>query len=258
MIRQALSSAGRVLLGATYPRRCAACGIGIGTAGCPFCPGCDETLRREGAQPACPTCGHRLGIYGLDEQYRCIACRDRELRCDGVARFAPYEGMVRELLLGFKFRGRDGLDAVIGGLVAEAVQAAGWFKHVDALVVVPTHWRHDWGRPIYAAGVIGAILRKRTGLRAVRVMRRVAAGPHQYELPREQRAENIRGKFAMIPGGRVRGARLCLVDDVSTTGATLNECAGVLKRAGARRVFAAVFAKVDTMAHLVGEGIEWV
>jgi predicted amidophosphoribosyltransferase len=77
------------------------------------------------------------------------------------------------------------------------------------------------------------------------VLRRVRGGPHQIGLSHSQRVENVRGAFAMARGVTLRGARLLLVDDVMTTGATLNECAKVLRRGGAAEVYAAVVLTVD-------------
>ena len=76
------------------------------------------------------------------------------------------------------------------------------------------------------------------------MVKRVRGGPNQYELASAaQRAENVRGAFAVVPGARLKEARLCLVDDVTTSGATLAEVRRVLKHAGAAGVYAAVLAK---------------
>lgn len=85
---------------------------------------------------------------------------------------------------------------------------------------------------------------RRLNLPLVRVLRRTRAGPHQIGLSYTARAANVRGAFAMRPGVELRDARLLLIDDVRTTGATINECAKVLQASGAAEVYAAVVVAV--------------
>ena len=149
----------------------------------------------------------------------------------------------------FKYGGRDELDVYLGGLLAEVIELADWSDAVDALVYVPTYWRHSIGRTFYAPKVVARVVSRLTGIPSAPVLRRVAGGPHQFNVPRSKRAANVRGKFAMICGAGVEGANLCLLDDVSTTGATLDECARILRKAGARAVYGAVIGKVDIETH---------
>jgi len=159
---------------------------------------------------------------------------------------AHYEGATARLVRAFKYGGRDQLAELAGRALSEAIVVSAWSGSADALVVVPTHWRHALGRRFYAPALVCGVVSRVTGIPRGQVLRRVAAGPHQFDVPRAQRAANIRGKFALVRGASVAGARLCVIDDVSTTGATLNECARVLKQAGAQAVYGAVVAKVDT------------
>lgn len=150
----------------------------------------------------------------------------------------------------FKYEGRDLLDDFLGRLMVDALTACAWAGGVDAVVCVPSHWSHRVRVPLYAPKLLARIVSRRAGIPRVTVLRRTAGGPHQMDVPRSARPANIRGKFAMIPGTRLAGATLCVLDDVSTTGATLNECAKVLKRAGAKAVYGLVFAKVDVRTNL--------
>lgn len=134
----------------------------------------------------------------------------------------------------------------MAGSLAEAVEGSPWFRRVEAIVSVPTHWRHRLGRPLYAADALAERLARATGLPRVRVLRRVRAGPHQIGLSFTDRQANIRGAFALRRGVTMEGARVLLIDDVKTTGATLNECAKVLRAGGAAEVFAAVVVTVGT------------
>lgn len=141
-------------------------------------------------------------------------------------------------------------EVISEAFLSEVIELAPWFESAEALVWVPTHWRHSLGRRFYAPRVIAGAVSRCTGIPLARLLRRIVGGAHQFDVPRSDRPANIRGKFAMMPGAGVQGARVCLIDDVSTTGATLNECARMLKKAGAAAVYGAVIAKVDTNVYL--------
>ncbi len=95
-------------------------------------------------------------------------------------------------------------------------------------------------RPLYPAEALAAAVAQATDLPQLPILLRIRAGAHQVGLSFAQRAANVRGVFRLRKGVRLHDARLLLVDDVRTTGATLEECAKVLRRSGAREVFAAV------------------
>ena len=150
------------------------------------------------------------------------------------------------LIRAYKYHGRTRLEPLLSGWLSEAVASAPWWSRVEAIVSVPTHWRHGLGRPLYAADALADRVAKAAALPRARVLRRVRAGPHQIGLSFSDRAANVRGAFAMCRGVTMNGTRLLLIDDVKTTGATLNECAKVLRAGGAAEVFAAVVVVVDT------------
>ncbi|MGB2985954.1 MAG: phosphoribosyltransferase family protein [Phycisphaerae bacterium] len=140
----------------------------------------------------------------------------------------------------YKYHGCEELEPVLGGWLAEVVGEAPWLDRIEAIVSVPTHWKHRLGRPLYAADMLASIVARKTGLPHVPILRRVRGGPHQIGLSYTARVENVRGAFAIRRGVALRDARLLLIDDVKTTGATLNECAKALRHAGAAEVYAAV------------------
>lgn len=131
---------------------------------------------------------------------------------------------------------------MLGGWLADAVKTASWVCCIEAVVSVPTHWSHRLRRPLYAAETLAAVVAKRTHLPHLPILRRIRGGPHQIGLSHTRRAENVRGVFAIGKGVTLRGAHLLLIDDVKTTGATLAECAKVLRKGGAAEVYGAVLA----------------
>lgn len=244
MALQILSKEFDVVLNVIFPRSCLLCGSAVGDQPY-FCPDCQKLLRHEMARPACPRCAHSIGPYGFQDG-RCHACRDTRPRLDNLVRIGPYDDATASIVRAFKYGGRDELDIHLGELLAEVIGLADWFESADAMVYVPTHWLHSIGRKFYAPRVLARATSRAVGIPLVPLLRRTKGGPHQFDVPRPKRKENIRGKFAMLRGARVQGARICLIDDVSTTGSTLNECARILKEAGASAVYGAVIAKVNT------------
>jgi ComF family protein len=192
----------------------------------------------------CRGCGATVGEFGAADA-ACSQCRSLEprLRFSQLVRCGPYEGRIRDLLVNWKFRGVAAADRFFARCLAGKLEASGWLESVDALVAVPTCWhRRLRGKP-YIATELSRLTATIAGCPARELLRRVRGGPSQMGLTRTQRAENVRNAFRLVRGVRLRDAVLCLVDDVSTTGATLNECARVLLRAGAKTVYAAVACK---------------
>lgn len=130
--------------------------------------------------------------------------------------------------------------------MAEAVETAPWRERVEAVVSVPTHWKRRFNRPFHAADALASFVARRVNLPHLAVLRRVRAGPHQIGLSPTDRAANVRGAFAVRKGVTLHDARLLLIDDVRTTGATVEECAKVLRREGAAEVYAAVVLRVGS------------
>jgi ComF family protein len=132
------------------------------------------------------------------------------------------------------------LESILGGWLAEAVERVPWRERLEAVVPVPTHWQRRLLRSFHAADRLAAFVARQVKLPLVPILRRTRAGPHQIGLSYAERAKNVLGAFALRRGVKLDQARLLLVDDVKTTGATIDECAKVLRRAGAAEVYAAV------------------
>jgi len=149
----------------------------------------------------------------------------------------------------FKFRRLDYLgrhfgDLLAGELLAERfaadLAAAG---ELDAIVPVPLHWRRRLHRGFNQAERIARPLARALGLPVVPYLRRIRATPPQSLLGRPARIANLRRAFRVSQPERLRGLSLLLVDDVATTGATLEAAAAVLRQAGAERVVAVTVAR---------------
>jgi ComF family protein len=215
---------------------------------------CDDCWRavRLITPPICQACGEPLAFGRValpDEQppalpVRCAACSARRPRIEIARAVGPYEGTLRHLVHALKFEGRRSLAPRLGALVR--VRCAPVLDRADAVVPVPLHPRREWTRGFNQAEVIAREL----GVPVWRALRRTRHTSSQSTLAAAERWRNVAGAFALRRGFRGRGrqsalngARVVLVDDVQTTGATLDSCAEVLDHAGVDEVRAVTVAR---------------
>jgi ComF family protein len=145
--------------------------------------------------------------------------------------------MARKLIHRFKYTGHHYLRRVLTDWLAEAFQDERIKRQpVDALVPVPLHPRRKRERGFNQAQSLCELLSSRRGLPLWPALERVRYTATQTRLTRPERNENVRGAFRCLPRWPLQDARLLLVDDVFTTGSTVDECARVLRRAGAASV----------------------
>jgi len=149
------------------------------------------------------------------------------------------------MILGFK-KGRTELDSVLGFLANSALQGSSFCDDVDFFVPVPLHWTRRLVRGYNQSLVLAKRLKQPTG-KINTDLARIRRTKFQTSFDdsktwEAKRAANVAGAFAVRYGHNFAGQNLCLVDDIKTTGATLNECARTLKEAGASKVFALVLA----------------
>lgn len=149
-----------------------------------------------------------------------------------------YDGSLREIVHALKYDGRRSVARRLGALMRE--HGGDVLAGADAVVPVPLHRRRLRARGFNQAAELGRHL----GLPLCHALRRIRATPSQTDLPAGERHANVRGAFTLARRIDVSGTCLVLVDDVSTTGATLEACARVLCEAGAREVRAVTAARV--------------
>ena len=158
------------------------------------------------------------------------------------AAIGAYEGTLREILHALKYDGRRSVAPRLSRLMARVGDSL--LADADIAVPVPLNWRRLHQRGFNQA----ADLARGLGVPVMNALRRVRRTRPQVELPAAERHSNVADAFATVRSRRadLRGKMVVLVDDVATTGATLDACASVLRAAGARDVRALTAARVAT------------
>lgn len=229
------------LLGALYPPACWVCG---GLA--PDAFACAEhRLIRPPADARCGRCALRLP-RGVPDGERCLECRRA---APAFARTFVWSdwgpGPLREWVLAFKHGGRRDLAAPLASALVRTLDESP--TAFDVLVPVPLHpWRR-WSRGYDQAYLLAAEVGRSLGLPTRRWLVRQRATPPQGGPGSASRAANVRDAFraAWFSRRAIADARILLVDDVVTSGATVRECAQVLRAAGAARIAVLALARAS-------------
>jgi ComF family protein len=179
------------------------------------------------------------------ETIRCDDCAAGALQWDRGRAAALYGGSARALVLSLKHGDRPDIALALGRWMSRA--AADLIEEADVMVPIPLHWRRFLTRRYNQSAELSRVMSRETGLpHAPDILRRMRPTEMQKHSA-AARTRNVEGVFAVPPYMReaVRGRRILIVDDVMTTGATLNAATTPLREAGAAQVSVAVFARVQ-------------
>jgi ComF family protein len=247
-LRGALSACGgvwrraaRLALDIALPTLCVACREPVDGEG--VCATCWSKLSFI-APPYCP----RLGIPFVYDpgpellSMEAIANPPAYARARAAVR---YDDVARTLVHALKYQDRTDLAPAMGRWMARA--GTELLRDADVLVPVPLHWRRGWSRRYNQSGALARVIERQSGVKlATQALLRVRPTQQQVGLSRSQRATNVQGAFKVAPDrqSRIYGRRVVLIDDVLTSGATVDACARALLRAKAASVDVLVFARV--------------
>jgi ComF family protein len=196
----------------------------------PMCAACEAPLTHPLRSPVCPACWRAVARLPAPGE------AGGPLAFEAARSAGQYEGSLRAIIHAFKYDRRRALAAPLAAMMRDA--GAALLEEADAVVPVPLH---PWKRLTRGFNQADDLARH-LGRPVWRVLRRRRHGPPQAGLPAARRHANVRDAFA-ARSGRLRGATVVLVDDVMTTGATLDACGRVLLAAGARSVRALTVAR---------------
>jgi len=222
-----------------WPAVCVNCGDPLSQSHL-LCGKCLQELLSSAGPDYCPRCGLDVSPYALTNN-ACGKCQSTKFHFDQIARTGIYARALRKMILAFK-NGRTELQSMLGSLANGALQAAPFAGKIDFFVPVPLHWSKRLIRGYNQSYLLCKTLR--TSERKISTdLVRIRYTKAQPTMPTPAaRERNVAGAFAVRKGHCLAGRSICLVDDVKTTGATLNECARVLKDADASAVYALVLA----------------
>jgi ComF family protein len=239
--RGAWSHAAKLALDIALPTLCVACREPVDGEG--VCADCWARLSFI-APPFCP----RLGIPFVYDpgpdmlSMEAIASPPAYARARAAVR---YDDVARTLVHALKYQDRTDLAPAMGRWMARAGREL--LEGADVLVPVPLHWRRGWRRRYNQSGALARIIERQSGVKlASEALRRIRPTEQQIGLSRPQRASNVQGAFKVTPDRQsmIAGRRVVLIDDVLTSGATVDACARALLRAKAASVDVLVFARV--------------
>lgn len=257
-LRSWLKAASDALVSVIFPAPCRICGgLLVDSRRVPICLKCLDSFERL-PSIVCEICGCPLSGLQLKEgQPRlCAACQDKTYGFDCARAFAIYQGpLVRAILL-LKFEQIEPLGFWFAERLSELVEGNSDRFAADLVVPVPLHRQRERERGYNQSALISRPLAKclRLPHRTLLLMR-TKARPDKRILTLEERWDSVRGAFATRPGSRVDNLRVLLVDDVLTTGATLDACARALREAGAKSVVGLTVARA--IRNPLPSSVEW-
>lgn len=228
------------LVNLLYPLHCASCKAVLDpmnkTGVCEFC----ESLIKTNPKPYCVICGRSIQKNGK----RCAECSRGALSFDRAWSACMYEGALKELIHQFKYKSRMSLSGILSEkLISFVKDNSGILDGISLITFVPLHegWLHK--RDYNHSGILAAALSAKFMIPAANTLEKTIGTRRQNELSREERLTNLTGSFRPLDKSPVAGLNVLLVDDVMTTGATLNECAKALKTGGAKEVHCLTLAR---------------
>jgi ComF family protein len=229
---------------AVLPVACASCGVALKGDPIPFfCRSCWSSIAPFKG-PCCPVCGQPFKSDQTllhSPAHRCADCRRRRPAFTRAWSLYPYVPPLQEAIQLFKYKKKISLANALGSLIDSALLDA---PEVDAVVPVPLHVTRLREREYNQALLLADRFcrTRRLPLSFDNLVRTRPTQP-QTDLTRPQRLGNLRTAFAARRPEELKGRRLMLIDDVFTTGATVNECAKVMRKAGASQVYVVTLAR---------------
>jgi ComF family protein len=229
------------LLEGVLPSRCLSCRKALSKTN-RFCADCWKALDFIG-EPCCIFCGSPFDIP-INAKTSCGSCLLKPPAFDECRSVVIYNDASKRLILQFKHADRLEGVPLFAALLERIAQP--YVLRADLIIPVPLHWTRLWRRQYNQAALLARALGQRAHIPVAScILKRHRRTASQGILTAKQREKNMKGAFSVTKGGnsRLKGKKVILIDDVYTTGATLNACANALKKAGTKEVIVLTLAR---------------
>jgi len=227
----------KAVLDLVYPPRCFLC-RGLTKGGKTVCFSCQEKL--DLSSGGCSFCSYSDHTWGS-----CSWCTDKDLYVSGIYALGPYRGNLKKLIKMYKYEGKKEVaDFFIPYLAEEIglqIKTKNWLSP-EGIVPIPLHSRRLKERRFNQARILADKLAIHLDVPVLDVLKRVRDTQTQTRLSRTERWENVQGAFKLAEREKMANC-LLVVDDICTSGATINEAARVLKEGGTQTLYAAVIGR---------------
>lgn len=247
------------ILDLLFPRQpyCLVCNNKLEPGKALICLSCENKVKPV-SPPLCRKCGRPLmgpgltvagsrdfsspGFFKSQVYHLCHDCRAREHYFVEARSFGHYEGVLKKLIHRFKYGGRRELAELLGGRMVETLESLSWpaFAYI---VPVPLHTKRERERGFNQAYLLASVVNYHTGIPIFRGFIRTKPTEHQTLLDKPLREQNLAGAFKVTDKSSIKGKTLLLIDDVYTTGSTVDECSKILLGGGADNVFVLTCAR---------------
>lgn len=225
-----------------FPRNCEMCSGAVDRPSGSICSECLMQLPFLPVEGCCRVCSRP--VEGFKGEFLCDECRGRDApRFDRAVQSIRFEGEARRLVLDYKFRDKVHLAADFAEWVEAAARARLNLASVDVVVPVPLTFTGRFVRGYSQTELVARRLSRSISRRMSCALKRKGSPERQSTLGEKERHANVVGTFAVTRPELIKGRTVLVVDDIMTTGATLSECAKVMKEAGAARVWCVTVAR---------------
>jgi ComF family protein len=231
-----------------YPAQCHACGVKTIAWDQNICDVCLKKIKKR-LPPFCIKCGRQ--IPGEPEaMYVCNDCKNEQLYFDRAFSVFYYDGILKKLVHNFKYNKMTALAKEFVELVIAFMKEYDIGKRCEIVVSIPMHPFRLFKREINPSEILAKNIAKKLGLHYFNsILKKTKNTPPQSMLSRTERIENLEGSFSLrkYKEHDIKGKNILLVDDLFTTGSTVNECAKVLKEAGGAYIEVITLARADKL-----------
>lgn len=215
----------------------------------PFCIICKARLESRKI-PICVTCCNSIDILipplckrcGREKSEYCNFCRESMFFFEQARAYGHYHGVLKEIIHEFKYKGKRDLALFLGDKIYNVYKNTSW-PFIDFIIPVPLHKKRFRERGFNQSLLLAKVLSQKTKIPVLDVLQRIKPTKQQVRLSRKSRRENMKNVFKINLKEKIYNKTLILVDDVYTTGTTVNECAKTLKKAGAREIYVITIAR---------------